>query len=274
MIFALWMSFTNYDGISPTTRSVGWANYRRAFGDGQMWTSLLQTVILMVIVVPLTVCVGLALAVLLNARIRLRAVYRTVIYLPAVIPVVAGSLTFRLLFDHDAGAVNGILDLINVTPIQWLTGSRSLVVLLAFMLWGVGASMVISLAGLQAVPAELIEAAMVDGAGTWQRFMSITVPLISPFLLFQLVTGVIGAIQLFVPAVLLGTANANGVSVAVGIPEGLRVYMVYVYQTYFGLGEFGYASALLWLLFIVIVAFTAAVFGITRSFVFYGGGEG
>lgn len=271
MAFALWMSVTDYDGISPTTSYVGGRNFSRAVHDPQMWTSLRQTVLLMLIVVPLTVAFGLALAIAVNQRIRGRGVYRAFAYLPAVIPVVAGSLTFRLLFDHDAGAVNGMLQAAGLDPRQWLAGGNALVVLIAFMLWGAGAGMVISLAALQGVPTELTDAAMVDGAGAWRRLRWVTVPIISPILLFQVVTGVIASLQLFVPAVLLSSADSAG-GIMPQIPPGLRVYLVYVYQQYFAAADFGYASALLWLLFVVIVLLTAAVFGASRQVVFYAAG--
>lgn len=272
MGFALWMSLTDYDGISPKTNFVGLGNFERALRDDQMWSSLGQTLVLMVVVVPLTVAFGLGLAVLVNQPIRGRSVYRAIAYLPAVVPVVAGSLTFRLLFDRDAGAVNGLIEAIGGPPLQWLAGPEAMIVLVSFVLWGAGASMVLSLAALQGVPRELTEAAKVDGAGSWTRLLRITVPIISPILLFQVVTGVIGAMQLFVPALLLSSGDKAG-GVLQQIPDGLRVYLVYVYQQYFALGDFGYASALLWLFFAVIVAFTALVFRSSRRMVFYEAGE-
>jgi multiple sugar transport system permease protein len=268
MGFALWMSVTDYDGISPRTNFVGLGNFDRALHDQQMWMSLGQTVALMVVVVPLTVAFGLLLAALVHQPVRGRSIYRAIAYLPAVVPVVAGSLTFRLLFDHDSGAVNGALQAAGGPPLQWLAGHNALIVLISFVLWGAGASMVLSLAALQGVPKELTEAALVDGAGPWTRFVRISVPIISPILLFQVVTGVIAALQLFVPALLLSTGdNAGGMLPQ--IPAGLRVYLIYVYQQYFAVGNFGYASALLWLLFAVIVLITVAVFRLSRRMVFY-----
>lgn len=266
--FALWMSFTNYDGISPTTSYVGLENYTRAFEDSDLRSSLLLTLLLMLVVVPLTVFFGLLLAVLCNQQMRARGLYRAILYLPAVLPVTAGALAFRMLFDQDTGPVNGALAMLGLDAVPWLQGSYAFGLMLAYMLWGTGASMVISLASLQSVPVELLEAATVDGAGAWRRFWSITVPMISPMLLFQFVTGVIGSIQLFIPALLMGNANLASGSVT-SIPEGLRVYMLYVYQTYFAYGDFGYASAMLWLLFVVIVLITVGIFAGSRRHVFY-----
>lgn len=271
MGFALWMSFTNYDGISPRTSFVGFDNYAQAFADEEMRASLVITLALMVVVVPLTIAAGLALALLVNQDLRAKGIYRALLYLPAVIPVTAGALTFRMLFDTDTGPVNIVLDSLGLGARQWLAGNDSFWVLMTFILWGVGGGMVISLAALQSVPPELHEAAMVDGAGAWRRFLTVTVPMISPILFFQVVTGVIAAIQMFVPAALLAQSARGDINSA-NAPEGLRVYMLYVYDQYFNLGNFGYASALLWLLFIVIVVFTAAVFLSSRSLVFYAAG--
>lgn len=266
--FALWMSVTNYDGISPTTSFVGADNYLRAFEDKELRSSLMLTLVLMLVMVPLTVFFGLALAILCNQPIRGRGLYRSLLYLPAVLPVTAGSLAFRLLFDQDTGPVNGAMAMLGLDAIPWLQGNYAFGLMLTFMLWGSGASMVISLASLQSVPVELLEAATVDGAGAWRRFRSITVPMISPMLLFQFVTGVISSIQMFIPALLMGNASLASGSVT-GVPEGLWVYMLYVYQTYFSYGDFGYASAMLWMLFVVIVAVTIVIFGTSRKHVYY-----
>lgn len=266
--FALWMSFTNYDGISPTTSFVGLDNYLRAFTDRELRGSLGLTLLLMMVVVPMTIIFGLLLALLCNQQIRGRGIYRSLLYLPAVLPVTAGALSFRLLFDQDTGPVNGVLALFGLDAIPWVQGNYAFGLMLTFMLWGAGGSMVISLASLQSVPVELIEAATVDGAGALRRFRAITVPMISPMLLFQFVTGVISSIQMFIPALLMGNASLSGGAVT-GIPEGLRVYMLYVYQTYFSYGDFGYASAMLWMLFVVIVVITIGIFTISNRFVYY-----
>jgi multiple sugar transport system permease protein len=271
MGFALWMSVTNFDGISPTTDYVGFDNYARAFADPDLGKSLRITLLLMLVAVPLAVGIGLGLALLVNTRIRERAIYRALLFLPAIIPVTAGALAFRMVFDQDVGPINGLLSVLHVDVVSWLSGGTAFWVMLAYVLWGAGGSMVLSLAALQGVPADLLEAATVDGAGYLQRLGRIVIPLISPMLLFQIVTGVIAAIQMFVPALLLGNSTVASVSVS-DVPEGLRVYMLYVYQTYFGQADFGKASAMLWLLFVIIVAVTALVMAVSRRLVFYSGG--
>lgn len=268
LAFALWMSFTNYDGISATS-GVGLDNYSRALQDSGLHHALLVTLLLMAITVPGGIILGLVLAMLLNLELgRARPLYRALLYLPSVLPVTAGALAFRMVFDQDVGPVNSLLIEAGFDAVTWFEGGPSFWILLAFMFWGVGGNMIISLAALQSVPREVTEAATVDGASSWRRFWSITVPILSPILLFQFVTGVISALQMFVPAMLMGNSNMAGLD-PTGVPEGLQVYMLHVYMTYFSFGEFGYASAMLWLLFIVIVLFTGLVFWITRGRIFY-----
>ncbi|WP_203567679.1 carbohydrate ABC transporter permease [Aestuariimicrobium ganziense] len=272
MGFALWMSFTNYDGISPSTSYVGFDNYARALEDVDLRQAMVITLLLMFVVVPLTISFGLMMALLVNAPLRERSTYRAILYLPAVLPVTAGAMAFRMVFDQDVGPVNGILSALGMDVVPWLTGNDAFWVLFAYMMWGIGGSMVISLAALQGVPLELHEAAAIDGAGAIQRFFRITLPMISPLVLFQVITGVIGAIQMFVPVLIIGNDQMSAASVT-GVPSGMRVYMLYVYQTYFAQADMGYASAMLWLLFIVIVLFTAAVFLSSRRFVYYATGD-
>ncbi len=264
--YALWLSSTNYDALSPHWSYVGADNYTAALSDGRTWSSLLRTLVFVAVAVAGTITVGLALAVLANQRIRGRALLRTLFYLPAVVPPVAAALTFRLLFDRDAGAVNAAAVATGGTATTWLTDPYAFVVLILFLLWGSGSNMVISLAALQGVPSELTDAARVDGAGSWQSFRAVTLPIISPVLFFQVITGVIFTVQTFVPALLL---SAGGPRQLTTVPDGLNLFMVHVYVEAFGLGRLGYASALLWLLFVLLVVFTSVVFKVSNRWVHY-----
>src|SRR5882757_2214702 len=136
MGFALWMSVTNFDGISPTTDYVGFDNYARAFADPDLGRSLLITLLLMLVAVPLAVGIGLGLALLVNTRIRERAIYRALLFLPAIIPVTAGALAFRMVFDQDVGPINGLLSVLHVDVVSWLSGGTAFWVMLAYVLWG------------------------------------------------------------------------------------------------------------------------------------------
>jgi multiple sugar transport system permease protein len=266
MAYALWLSFTTFDGISPNWRYVGFGNYRELFSDSQTWDALGRTGLFAVTSVPLSICAGLVLAVLVNRPIKARGLFRTLLYLPAVVPPVGVGLAFKALFDQNSGAANGVLTLFGVDAVGWLADPYARYVLLMSVLWGAGNIMIISLAGLQDVPRELHEAARIDGASAWRTFRSITVPLISPVLLFQTVTGVIASVQTIMPLLLTPDGTTAGVT---ALPQSNYLYMMHVFGQYFALGRYGYASALLWVLFVLILIVTGLIFKFTSGVVFY-----
>ncbi|MFJ6376114.1 carbohydrate ABC transporter permease [Pseudarthrobacter oxydans] len=265
--YALWISFTNWDGIAPTQSWVGLENYADALADPEMWASLRRTGLLALVVVPLTIAGGLVLALLLNEKVRWRTGFRTLVYLPAIVPPVAATLTWKLLFDRDSGAINGVLNVFGADAVSWLTGNTVSVVLIVVMLWGIGAGVLINLAALQDVPAELHEAARLDGANAFTAFRHVTLPSISPVLLFQVITSTIGVLQTFVPALLL--SPANGAAAITSVPEANRIFMIDVYAQYFAYSRYGYASALLWLFFMAILVLTVITFKVGGRTVFY-----
>jgi multiple sugar transport system permease protein len=263
--YALWLSLTDSDGLSPRTHFVGFQNYIDIFHDPLTLSSLAKTGMFALVTVPLSILAGLLLAVMVNQPIRARGLYRALIYLPAVVPPVGAALTFRLIFDRDAGAANGILSTFGANPITWLVDPNARYVLYALVLWGCGGSMIISLAGLQDIPRELLEAAQVDGASYWQSFTRITIPLLSPVILFQVITGMIGSLQSFAP-LLLSSGSLSG---AGAVPQGNYLYMIHVFAQYFSASRFGYASAMLWLLFAVILLVTLLIIKVSARTVFY-----
>ncbi|GAA1705916.1 sugar ABC transporter permease [Kribbella yunnanensis] len=263
--YAFWLSLTDSDGLSPKTHFVGFENYVEIFNDPLTLSSLGKTGVFALITVPLSIFAGLLLAVLVNQPIRARGLYRALIYLPAVVPPVGAALTFRLIFDRDAGAANGILSTVGGNPITWLVDPNARYVLYALVLWGCGGSMIISLAGLQDIPRELLEAARVDGASPWKSFTRITVPLLSPVILFQVITGVIGSLQSFAP-LLLSSGSLSGAGT---VPQGNYMYMIHVFAQYFSASRFGYASAMLWMLFAVILLVTLLIIKVSARTVFY-----
>src|SRR5579884_4213701 len=180
MFYALGMSFTNFDGLSGHWHWVGFANYTKAWHDPHFWSGLRTTAVYGVVTVPLSLAGGLGLAVLVNRRLRAVGVFRTIFYLPSVIPVVATTLMFKLLFDRNTGLLNTVLSWFGVGAVGWLSDPWAFKIMVLLALWGLGGGMVIFLAGLQGIPAELLEAATVDGAGAWQRFRRITLPILSP----------------------------------------------------------------------------------------------
>jgi multiple sugar transport system permease protein len=263
--YAFWLSLTDSDGLSPRTHFVGFENYVAIFHDPLTLSSLGKTGLFALVTVPLSIFAGLLLAVMLNQPIKGRGLLRGLIYLPAVVPPVGAALTFRLIFDRDAGAANGVLSGLGANPITWLVDPNVRYVLYALVLWGCGGSMIISLAGLQDIPRELLEAAQVDGASYWQTFTRITVPLLSPVILFQVITGVIGSLQSFAP-LLLSSGSLSGAGT---VPQGNYLYMIHVFAQYFSASRFGYASAMLWMLFAVILLVTLLIIKVSARTVFY-----
>ncbi|GCB52532.1 carbohydrate ABC transporter permease [Streptomyces sp. NL15-2K] len=264
--YALWLSFTNSDGLSDNARFVGLDNYKEVFTDAETLHSLARTGLFTALTVPLTIVAGLFLAVLVNQPIRARGLFRTLLYLPAVVPPVGAALTFRMIFDRDSGAANGLLDLFQVNGLTWLTDPYARWVLLFLTMWGVGNVMIISLAGLQDIPRELHEAARVDGASPWQSFTRITLPLLSPVIFFQVVTGIIAALQTLAPLLISLDPTPRGLG---SVPESNNLFMIHVLDEYFVGGRYGYASALLWVLFLIIVAVTFLIFKLSKGTVFY-----
>jgi multiple sugar transport system permease protein len=263
--YAFWLSLTDSDGLSPKTHFVGFENYIEIFHDPLTISSLAKTGVFTLVTVPLGILAGLLLAVMLNQPIKSRGLFRALIYLPAVVPPVGAALTFRLIFDRDAGAANGILSSLGLDPITWLVDPNARYVLYGLVMWGCGGSMIISLAGLQDIPRELQEAAQVDGASYWQSFTRITIPLLSPVILFQIITGVIGSLQSFAP-LLLSSGSLSGAGT---VPQGNYMYMIHVFAQYFSASRFGYASAMLWMLFAVILLVTLVIIKVSAKTVFY-----
>ncbi|MEU2280767.1 sugar ABC transporter permease [Streptomyces sp. NPDC013178] len=266
MAYALWLSFTTFDGISPNWRYVGLGNYRELFSDPQTWKALGRTGLFAVTSVPLSIVAGLSLAVLVNRPLRARGLFRTLLYLPAVVPPVGAGLAFKQLFDQNSGAANGVLNLFGIDALGWLADPYARYVLIMTVLWTAGNIMIISLAGLQDIPRELLEAARIDGASAWRSFRSITVPLLSPVLLFQTVTGVIASVQTIMPLLLAPDPTPAGIT---ALPQSNYLYMMHVFAEYFAFGRYGYASALLWVLFVLILVVTGLIFRFTSGVVFY-----
>ncbi len=267
LVYAFAMSLTNFDGASDRWRWVGVRNYTELLHDGDAWGSLLRTLGYTVIAVPLSVAGGLALAVLLNRRLKAVGLFRTIFFLPSVVPVVALAIMWRLVFNRDAGILNAITSVVGIPPLTWLVDPYAFYALVILTVWGLGGGMVIMLAALQGVPAELEEAARVDGANAWHVFRHVTVPMISPVIFFQVVTGTITSFQVFIQPLLL-SAN-NQVGMVNQVPSSTHLYMVQVYQEYFQRNRFGYGSAMLWVFFVIILIVTLAVQRSSRWWVHY-----
>jgi multiple sugar transport system permease protein len=244
---------------------VGLENYQTLWKDPLFWLSLRITLIYTAVHVPLAIAGGFALALLLNQDIRFVALWRTVFYLPAVVSGVAVALLWLWVFNPELGLANRFLSLFGIEPLGWLLSTRwALWALIIISLWNVGGGIVIYLAGLQGIPTELYEAAHIDGANGWRRFWSVTVPLMTPVLFFQMIVGMIGAFQVFTNPLVLtqgGPANAT------------LVYVLYLYQNAFSFFKMGYASALAWILFLLALALTILSFWGSNRWVYYEAAE-
>lgn len=265
-VYAFLMSFSSYDGIS-IWRWVGLKNYLDILHDPDALYSMGRTVLYMVITVPLSIGIGLGLALLLNRQMRGIGIFRTIFYLPAVVPIVASAIIWRAVFDRDTGVLNAIVEFLKGPSITWLLDPTAFYAMIIMVLWGVGGSMIISLAGLQGIPNELKEASRVDGANGWQTFRSVTLPLLSPILFFEVVLGVIGSLQTLIQPLLL--VESSTVSQSYLIPRGNYLYMVHVYEQFLYYQRFGYGSALLWVLFVFILLITLLVFRTSLFWVYY-----
>lgn len=260
MIASLFLSFTKYKIIQPPVW-IGIDNYTRMFGDDLFYKSLRVTITYTLFSVPLGIVVALGIALLLNQTRFMSGVFRTVYYLPSVISGVAVAIVFAWIFNHRFGILNYFLGLIGIQGPPWLSHPRY--VLWAFVLmslWGIGTTAIIFLAALQGVPASLYEAAEIDGAGTSRKFFSITLPMISPSILFVLIMGVIATFQTFTQAYIMtggGPANAT------------LFYILYLYKNAFNWFEMGYASALAWVLFAIILTLTLIVLRSSSRWVYY-----
>ncbi|MCS7061938.1 MAG: sugar ABC transporter permease [Anaerolineae bacterium] len=271
---SLYYSFTDYDVLRPPVW-VGVQNYTVFLTqDNLAFTAISNTLFYAVFSVPLGIVVAVALALLLNARVKGLAVFRSIFFIPSIVPVVASAVLWVWLFSTRNGLINLGLQAVGLPKVAWLSDPAwTKPALIIMSLWSVGGSVVIYLAGLQDIPQPLYEAAMIDGANTWQQITRITLPLLTPQIFFQLVLGLIGAFQVFVQAFILGAigGGALGMGSEAGPANSLLFYSLYLYLNAFRFFRMGYASAMAWLLFLITLALTLVVLRSSRQWVHYGG---
>ena len=262
----LYLSMTDFSIGTLTPNWVGFQNYIEIFTKDELFAkSVGNTLYYMAFSVPLGLAFAFAIALLLNSRIRGMQIYRTIYYLPTVVPVVAAAVIFTGLLNTRYGLINQALVLIGLDPVRWLSRPEwikpSLIIL---SLWGFGAQMVIFLAGLQGIPKELYEAVAIDGGGGWHRLRHITIPLMTPTIFFNMIIGIIASFQVF-----------DSVFVLIGVEGGPLqsglVYMINVYNNAFRYFRMGYAGALSTILFFIILVFTIIMMRTSNRWVFYAG---
>ncbi len=263
MLFSLYISMNDTDLLS-TSEFVGLGNFGKTFREKLFYKSLGVTFTYTMMVVPLGTLVALAIAMLLNQKVQPIALWRTVYYLPAVVSGVAVALLWGWVLNPEFGLVNQGLRMIGVQGPRWFASEDWAipgVVLIA--VWGTGTNMLLYLAGLQAVPTELQEAARIDGANAWQVFRNVTLPLITPTIFFNVVTNIIASFQVFTTAYVLTQGGPNNATLTM---------VLYLYRESFQLFHFGYASALAWMLFAIILIFTMILLRSSSFWVHYEGG--
>jgi multiple sugar transport system permease protein len=258
----LYYSFTTFTGVG-NPKIIGFANYAALFHDATFRAALFNTFYYTIFEVPLSTAAALGLALLLNMNVRGRAIYRTLFYIPSIVPVVASSLIFVWIFQPSFGVVNSLLSDVHLTGPAWffsIAWSKPSFILLG--LWGLGQPMVIYLAALQGVPREMYEVAALEGAGPLQRLRYITLPMISPVILFNVIMSLVLSIQYFTQAqVIESPPGSPGTST--------MFFSIYYYQQAFQDLHLGYASAMAFLLFILVLVITVVLLKTSSGWVYY-----
>lgn len=266
LVLTFYIAQTKFQ-IVGAPRWVGLQNYEALWTDPAFWTSAKNTLIFAVISVPLKLVIALGLALLLNRATALSGFYRTVFYLPFLMPAVAGSVVFMLLLTPNAGPVNIMLEAMGLDPPDWLLDPKAaLWTLILLSLWPLGVETLVFLGGLQSIPKDVSEAAELDSPKRWHKFVWITLPLITPMVLFNLVIGIIYSFQVFTQAIVIGGTT--------GAPaEATLMYMVVLYRAAFRYFNMGLAAAMATILFLVVLVLTLLIFQTARSWVHYEGSE-
>lgn len=266
IVAAFLISFTEW-GLLSEPKIIGLENYIKLLTrDPQFWQSVRVTVIYVFFRVPVAAALALMLALLMNQKLWARPIFRTIFYLPAVVPAVAVSMLWLWIFNPEFGVLNYVLSLVGITGPQWIFSPKwALPSLIIMSLWQIGGGMVIYLAGLQGIPPHLYEAAEIDGANEWHKFWTITLPMLSPIILFNIIMNVIHGFMVFTQAYIMTR----------GGPGFATLFLVlYIYRNGFEWFKMGYASALAWVLFIMILFFTVILLKNSERWVYYEGRGG
>jgi len=260
---SIYYSFCDYD-ILQSPIWIGALNYSDMFQDPVFWKALWNTIYFAAISLPLGLIVALLIAVLLNQKVRGQSIFRTVFFLPSLVPIVASSMIWLWILNGKFGLLNYGLSYLGIDGPNWLTDeywTKPSIILMA--VWGVGGAVIIYLAALQDVPRSLYESADIDGASSWTKLRHITIPLISPVIYFNLIMGIIGSLQVFAqPFIMFGGGGTN---------RSALFYAVYLYQNAFDYNQMGYACAMAWILFLIILGLTWMATQSTRKHIFYAG---
>lgn len=267
MLLSAYYSFCDY-GIIGSPEWIGLGNYVSLFAGEEttFWISVRCTVLYAIMAVPANLVFAFAIAILLNRDMFGRAFFRSLFYLPCILPAVASSFVWILLMNPDFGLFNMILNFLHLPESQFFWGKDSVLPSIVFMgIWSTGSTQVIFLAGLQDIPRVYYEALEIDGGNAWHKFRHITLPLISPTMFFNLVMGIIGALQVFGQAYIITDGGPNNASL---------FYVYNLWREAFRYMDMGIASAMAWILFLVVLVLTIFVFKTSNKWVYYEGGNG
>jgi multiple sugar transport system permease protein len=262
VVLSFYYSLCDYS-LLESPAYTGAQNYRDLMNDPVFWKSLRVTLAYAAMALPAGLLVSLGLAMLLNVKMPGQAIFRTIIFLPSLIPIVASAMLWMWLFNAKLGLINALLSMIGIEGPPWLGDARWALPSLALMsLWGVGHAVVIYLAGLQDVPKELYEAAEIDGAGVWQRVWHVTLPMLSPVIFFNLIVSIIGVLQVFdVPYIMTGGGPARATFfIAMYLRENAFLFL-----------KMGYASAMAWIMLLIVLILTGVAFWSSKRWVHYQG---
>ncbi|MEZ0070759.1 carbohydrate ABC transporter permease [Planotetraspora sp. GP83] len=260
IVAAIVISFMDWN-LLRSAEWVGLANYRRMFGDPEFWESIGNTFQYGIGSVALGVTFTFLLALLLNQPLRFQGLFRTVMYLPSVVSGLATALLWLNILHPDYGLINKVLAMVGIEGPGWLASQEWAIPALVLMsVWGAGNTMVIYLAGLQGIPRTLYEAAEIDGAGWWRRFWSVTVPMMSPVIFFNVVTGFIASLQGYVLILVMTEGGPGNATMVLGL---------YIYRNAFVYFDMGYAATLSWAMFAIVIAVTLVQFRLARHWVHY-----
>jgi multiple sugar transport system permease protein len=267
ILYTFYLSLTRYSGLKAAV-FIGGANYTRLVGDPLFWKSAYNTLYYTILAVPIGVVVAMLLAMAMNQKVREVTIYRAIFYLPSILPVFAISFIFVVLLNPGYGLVNWILQSVGLPSPNWL-GDPAYTKLALVMIAQLGAGQwaLVFLAGLRGIPTELYESASIDGAGPFRKFLSITLPLMTPVILYDIIIGLSFGLQVFTSAFILTGGGTRGSG---GPDNSLLTYVYYLYKQAFQFGAMGYAAALSVVLFIVSLLLAGAVFRWARGWVFYG----
>ena len=268
MIYSFIISFTEWDIIRPPEWTA-LGNYKRLFNDDLAFQSLKVTLYFTLLAVPATTIATLSAALLLNAKIKALSIFRTMFYLPSIVPMVANTALWMFLYNPMYGLLNQLLEVLGLPPQNWVFDRKTVIPSLAVIaVWGAGNAIVIYLAGLQGIPKHLYESVEIDGGNMFHQFKNVTLPMLSPVIFFNVVMGIIesmGSVKTFTQTYIMTQGGPNNASL---------FYVLLLHRTAFTNQEMGYACAMSWIFFIVIVLLTFIVFKTSNIWVFYESGDG